>query len=238
MQSYYSGLLSGYSYQGHAAAVEVEIRSAADYPYCCATIYTYVDGGGIHAAAEYEFRSLQGGFQWLSRNLDGKPKVFGDVNLSDREKKLSIHGDGAESFVKSYLNLAYDIAVSRTTPNMPGSDLHAYLPSTGKSCSIQVKYRKKPRSIKITNTDFDFLVLITPGHDENFSVHSLDGSVEMTRSIKNWIAYIVPISVIQAGLCNRKSVKLDYTNYKMNWDLIPDFLAETTRFRGLKPTLA
>jgi hypothetical protein len=167
--------------------------------------------------------------RWLSKTLDNKPKKFGNIDLRDHEMQVAtqtaIRADGAEHYVMSYLMLAYGIVATRANRNMPGYDILAYLPETGKSCRIQVKYRESRKSILLENSDFDFLVLVTDCHATYEKQKSADGLKDETREIKSWGIYVAPRERIDSYIEEGKSFTIRYSNYFMNWKIIFDYLS-------------
>lgn len=99
---------------------------------------------------------------WLSKQLDGGPLEFGEINLRHLKAQSALFSDGAEHYVAGYLMLQFGLFVSRVSRSHPGFDLIVRSPSSQKSCTVQVKYRSGSRSSVCTsNQDFDFLVLIS-----------------------------------------------------------------------------
>lgn len=217
MQNFYSGLLSGYSYQGSPAAVAVEIRVGVIYPYRCATIYLYENGEPV-PVAEHEFKSRYAGYQWLSRNLDGKPKIFGGFSLTEKEQLRAINGEGAEHFVMSVLMLDYGMLVSQADRSMPGYDLTVEHPGTKRRCRLQVKFSSTvtwPATKRAAY--FDFLVVVTP-------TPVLDGA----QSQRKFTAFVVPAGDVhsQSGKAARRSALRD-SAYEWAWDSVVNYLLDS-----------
>jgi hypothetical protein len=212
--------MNGYSYQGAKASVAVEIRVGPDYPYRCATIY--LNGtDGLHPVAEHEFGTLRGGYQWLSRTLDGKPKIFNKYSLVETERLRSINGDGAEYFVMSTLMLEYGMSVGQAHSNMPGYDLTVEHPNTKRSCKLQVKFVSTPRWPAVNSQDFDFLVVVAPKP----SAMAQLANEPTARREQRFTAYVIPVSEVQAK-CDRSLMRspLRGSAYEWAWESVIDYL--------------
>lgn len=220
MQKYYSGLLRGYTYKGADAAVAVEIRSVAD-SYRCATIYQYVNDEPL-PVAEYDFGSLHDAHQWLSRTLDGKPKIFGEYSLADTERRRASKGEGAEHFVIGTLMLDYGMSVSQADRGMPGYDLTVEHPNSKRFCRLQVKFVSTPRWPAVNCQNFDFLVVVTP---VPLSAMALLLGEPAAKGERKFTAYVIPVGDVQAKRARPfMRSPLRHSAYEWAWEPVIDYM--------------
>lgn len=82
--------------------------------------------------------------------------------MIDNKTDTAIRAEGAELYVQALLMVERGIPASLASRNMPGYDILAHNLENGKSCRIQVKYRKATNAdgMRIKNFDFDFVVYV------------------------------------------------------------------------------
>ncbi|MDO3386037.1 hypothetical protein QWI17_09330 [Gilvimarinus sp. SDUM040013] len=170
--------------------------------------------------------------RWASKNLDGQPKVFGELDLLDLKRDASIKGEGSEYLIAAYLMLEFGYLASLASPNMPGYDIHVVNPKSKASCKLQVKFRSNRNStFKVSSDDFDFLVLVDKSFHEHkkLNVSAENNSFktkEIYRPIPSWPIWIIDKNHIVSDMKFYGYVKSPrYSDFYHNWKSISDFLS-------------
>lgn len=83
----------------------------------------------------------------------------------DTKIDTAIRAEGAELFVRAVLMVQRGLIVSQASRNMPGYDLLVTNLENGRTCKVQVKYRKAKNAdgMKIKSWDFDFVAYVAGG---------------------------------------------------------------------------
>lgn len=144
------------------------------------------------------------------------------------QQDTAIRSEGAELFVQAYLMLEMGIIASMASRNMPGYDVLATNPQTGKLCRIQVKYRKAINSdgARLHNFDFDFMVYVAGNLGYIGSKIALDEAEKRPTEF-----YILPVDVVQRGMQQHDRFpnpqRSNYVQYRGAWHLIREHLQFT-----------
>jgi len=141
----------------------------------------------------------------------------------DDKTDTAIRAEGAELYVQAVLMVQRGLVVSQASRSMPGYDLLTTNLENGRSCRIQVKYRKAVNSngMRVKSLDFDFIAYVAGNLGRI-------GQQAHHAAAPPPLVYIIPRRKVKRGMqassLYKSPTKGGHDAYLDAWHLIDEFL--------------
>ena len=143
----------------------------------------------------------------------------------DGKTDSAIRSEGAEIYVQAWLMMELGIPATLASRNMPGYDVLAHNIVSGKTCRVQVKYRKAINSngMRIKNFGFDFVVYVIG------NIGKVGEQIPVSeRCRKPLQVFVIPKQQVKKGVGKRElyrsPAKGGHDRYENAWWRIARFL--------------